>query len=96
MKIKINTKTCSSCKYRGITDQKVSCNYIRCTGHSRLFEDGKMVCSPEYCTKYEKGAMDTSYSEINIFGVGKDEYIDYKCSKIRKERNTYAYKHRKN
>ena len=45
--------------------------------------------------KYEEGDADTSYSDINIFGVGKDEYIDYKSSRIRKERSLYAYKHRK-
>lgn len=93
--VKVSKEICSKCKYRGVTDQKVSCNYLTCTGHSRLFEGGKMVCSPEFCMKYEEGDADTSCSDINIFGVGKDEYIDYKCSKIRKERSLYAYKHRK-
>jgi hypothetical protein len=92
---KITKKLCSTCKYRGGTDQKISCNYMTCTGRSRIFQDGKMAYDPKYCDKYEKGETDTSYRDINIVPQqAKDEYWDYKCVKIRKEQSTYAYKNR--
>lgn len=92
---KVNKKLCSTCKYRGAMEQKISCNYMTCTGHSRIFQDGKMAYDPKYCDKYEKGKTDTSYRDINIVSkIGKDEYWDYKYVKIRKERSTYAYKNR--
>lgn len=92
--IKISKRLCKKCKYHCGADQKISCNYLACTGHSRIFKDGSMMYDPTFCDKYEKGAMLRPFREIDLTDRAQDEYDDYKCVKIRKEQATYEYKHK--
>lgn len=90
--IRISDEVCGSCKYRGLMDGKLSCNYASITGHSRIFEGGQMAFPPNMCNKYDEGPMIDTRKEIYIFGSEIDEYESYKINKITKERGTYAYK----
>ena len=92
--IKINAKTCAKCQYHGMMGQKISCNYIACEGHSRIFEDGKMAFDPKLCDKFQEGQMLRPYRDLTIIGTIYEEFQDYKCVKVQKERSTYAYKHK--
>jgi hypothetical protein len=66
---KITKKLCSTCKYRGAMEQKISCNYMTCTGHSRIFQDGKMAYDPKYCDKYEKGRKKKGWGPMPLPGM---------------------------
>ena len=68
-KIKVNAHICATCRYRmGFGSQpgkeqteaghnlNIACDYLNKTGHSRIFEHGKLRFDPEYCDKYEKGS----------------------------------------
>lgn len=93
--IKISAKTYAKCQYHGLMEQKISCNYIACCGHSRLFEGGRMAYDPEYCDKYAEGEALRPFKDLTIGNMFHEEYADYKHTRIQKERSTYAYKHRK-
>lgn len=98
--IKVNPKTCATCKYRmgfggqpGPTQRKtcvnsnIACNYLGITGHSRCFIDGKLVVDPAYCDKYEKGKSVTKLSEVfAITHAETDELSRYKAERIFAER----------
>lgn len=60
---KKDRKVCKSCKYSmSLTGngtscnaiKNIACNYREKTGQSRIFVDGQLAYSPEYCDKYEK------------------------------------------
>ena len=92
--MKLTPELCDNCIFMPAVREN-GCSYLTLTGHSRIFENGKLAYDPKFCDKYEKGEIDTSYRDINIVSkIGKDEYWDYKCVKIRKEQSTYAYKNR--
>lgn len=93
--VKVSRKICESCQYHGLMEQKISCNYIACCGHSRLFEGGRMAYDPEYCDKYAEGEALRPFKDLTIGNMYHEEYADYKHTRIQKERSTYAYKHRK-
>ena len=92
--IRINERTCAKCQYHGFTSQKISCNYLACEGHSRIFEDGQPAYNPAFCDKFKKGEALRPYKELTLIGANYEEFTDYKCVKVQKERSTYAYKHR--
>ena len=92
--IRISAKMCTKCQYHGFMGQKISCNYLACEGHSRIFEDGKPAYDPAFCDKFQKGQMLRPYKDLTIVSTGYEEFTDYKCVKVQKERSTYAYKHR--
>ena len=105
--IKVGPEICARCKYhmpfganpghRECMNRNIACNYKAITGHSRIFEKGKMAYAPEFCDKYEEGDVLPDY-EWNEFKLGEkpvDLFDEYKMDKIMKEKSTYAYKERK-
>lgn len=92
--IKISKALCRKCKYHGGTDQKLTCNYLACTGHSRIFDGREMKYDPKYCDKFEKGKMLQPFKNMELRCQQYDEFRDYKMTKIRKEQTSYEYKHK--
>lgn len=95
--IKTNSEICRSCRYHmGFGSQpdkeqkvcnNVACNYQEVTGHSRIFENGKIAYPPELCDKYEPGEKDTYFGNfIMPKRVDKEEYEKYKIHKVKRER----------
>ena len=90
-KVRVDGNICRSCKYAmyfgpSTHNRKVACNYQGIENQSRIFENGKMVHEPEFCTKYVKGRM--LQKEWTNFSIGHQEmdvYEDYKIQKIKKE-----------
>lgn len=71
-KIKTDARICVSCRYHmGFGSQpgkeqteeghnhNIACDYLDKAGHSRIFKNGKMRFSAEYCDKYEPGGTKT-------------------------------------
>ena len=95
--IKLSQTVCLSCKYHmGVGTQpgknqkaqgmlpNVGCNYLKITGRSRIYENGKKAYNAAYCDKYEKGKPDRP--NIHLGDVEYEEYDKYKVRKIYKER----------
>jgi len=94
-KIKVNSDICRTCKYRmgfgsnanHTTRSTVACNYLSLTGHSRIFEDGRLQMDPKFCDKYEPGDKITDFSEFTLLPANEvDEWLLYKMDKIKRER----------
>ena len=91
--VKVNSKVCSRCKYRCYVEQKLACNYMGCTGKSRIFEKGQQAYDAKYCDKFEKGRQDrTRWVEISFPKTELDEFDRYKFDRIQEEQSKYVNK----
>ena len=106
--IRVSPEICAKCKYhfpfganpghRECINRNIACNYKSITGHSRIFENGKMAYDPEFCDKFEQGEKLPDSGEWSGFKIGDkpvDPFDEYKMDKIMKEKSKYAYKERK-
>ena len=91
---KISKGLCSKCQYRTKVGVLQACNYLAIEGRSRIYENREAAFDPTLCDKFKKGEALRPYKELTLIGANYEEFTDYKCVKVQKERSTYAYKHR--
>lgn len=79
--VKTTPQTCAKCKYRCQIDQRITCNYLAITNHSRVFVKGGAAYDPAYCDKYEPGKQ---LKQPRIFNPasGKRDEINYYVAEV--------------
>ena len=71
--IKATPNICAMCRYRSnISSEFGNCEYQAITGHSRIFENGKLAYDPEYCDKFERGAKIRRSCRMSLPGSVKN------------------------
>ena len=100
--IRADAEVCARCKYhmpfgsqpgkRECLNNNIACNYLAITGHSRIFQDGRMSYCPMFYDKFEEGGrVDPDTSLKMSDQIVLDVYDAYKAEKIWKERAIKRY-----
>lgn len=91
---KISKSLCSKCQYRTMIGSHQACNYMAITGRSRIFQDKEAAYDPKLCDKFKEGEQIIPRVDAIFIPTSYNEFEDYKCVKIRKEKSRYDYKFR--